>query len=141
MRNMLPSALAAMPSTSEVPLGAGGSRGTAPAEPPDLLRLRRGPLGRLRLLVHRDGGRDELHGPAGLLDRGAGAGRDAVHLQGDRALELALAEDDDAVPVAADEARRLEGGRIDHAGEPVEVADLDLLEVAAVVVDEAELRE
>src|SRR6266542_2247761 len=110
------------------------------ASRPRLLRRGRALRG-LRLLVHRQGLGEELHLPARLLDRGARAGRDAVHLHGDGALQRAVAEHHDAVAVAADEARLLQRGRVDHPGQPLEIGHLDLLELAPVDVVETELRQ
>ncbi len=91
--------------------------------------------------MHRHGRRNELDLPARLLDRRARARGDAVDADAHGALQLAAAEHDHAVAVAADEPGGLEGRRVDEPGEPLEVADLDLLELAAEHGLEAELRQ
>ena len=130
---MLNAPLAAIARLSAAPRGAPRPR---PATSPAAARF--AALAFWCIVTRR---RDELHLPARLLDRRARARGDPVDLDGHRALQLALAEDHDPVAVAAHEARLLQRGRVDHAGEPLEIGHLDLLELAAVDVVEAELRE
>ena len=87
------------------------------------------------------GAGDELDLPARLLDRGARAGGDAVNLDGERRLELAAPRTTTPSRLPRTSPALLQRGGIDDAGEPLEVADLDLLELAPEEVLEAELRE